>query len=144
MPLKKTFKISSLVAMFDRVNFEHLGGLCCAGIQWKKLPTKPGNVILGTASFETRIISINKILQDPEIPEFVLEATALHEMLHLLYTPDQAMADGFTGRDMAHSDRFKSIELRYKVIDRSKIWEENNLDDFAEIYMQKHPSNKDR
>ena len=45
--MKPCKRPTSLLAIFDKVNSKYLGGLCCAGIQWKRLSTKDGNVTLG-------------------------------------------------------------------------------------------------
>lgn len=127
----KPIKLPQLLAMFDKVNNKYLNGLCCAGIQWKKLPLKEDDHTLGLTNFDTRIISINSILQHPDFPEYVLEATVLHECLHLIYSPYQAWADGFTGKDANHSDRFKAIEKQFDIIDKATKWEEEHLNDLV-------------
>lgn len=138
MPRKPKKKIIYLLGIFDKVNSKYLGGLCCAGIQWKRLPTKEDNTILGMADFDTRIISINSILQHPDVPDYVIEATVLHECLHLLYTPYQAEVDGSLSKDVNHSDRFRAIEKQFDIIDRANKWEDPHLFELVEEYNAKH------
>lgn len=135
---KKTKKVVSLLGVFDKINAKYLGGLCCAGIQWKRLTTKEDCCILGLADFDTRIISINSVLQHPDVPDYVLEATVLHECLHLIYTPYQAEVDGHAGRDANHSDRFRAIEKRFDIIDKANKWEDPHLHEIVEEYNEKH------
>lgn len=128
MTSNKIKPIPSLLEIFDKVNYEYLGGLCIAGIKWAKLRNNGDIPILGWADTKTRIISINKCLQDPDVPTFVIEGIVLHECLHLLYPKDRAVGDGYKKRgDLWHSFRFKSMELRFPLIEKTDKWMEDKL-----------------
>lgn len=128
MTSKKVKPIPSLLEIFDKVNCEHLGGLCMAGIKWAPLKDSKGMTVLGWADPTTRIISINKCLQDPDVPSFVIEGIVLHECLHLLYPKDRAVGDGYRNKgDLWHSFRFKSIEMRFPLIERTDAWLDEKL-----------------
>jgi hypothetical protein len=55
------------------------------------------------------LIVINRLLDDPRVPAFVLEGTVHHEMLHMLVDPEMV-----NGRRVVHTSRFREMERRFE------------------------------
>lgn len=98
-----------LDALFDRVNEEYFeGALERPMLGWTR---RPITYRWGWYSSMVRphgLIVINCLLDDPQVPEFVLEGTMHHEMLHML--KDTKVVNG---RRVVHTSEFRRAEMDF-------------------------------
>ena len=107
-----------LVEYFDEINEAYFGGMVCAGIEFSYLTVRGNDTIYGTCTEHTRIIKINALLDDPDVPEWVTKFVVFHEMLHLFH--------GYANRgDLEHPPRFRTIEKRHPDYIRFEHWDAN-------------------
>lgn len=79
-------------------------------------------VQLGSYSFEDRLIRIHRILDDPGVPRYVVEAVVYHEMLHSDMPPEVR-----NGRRLFHTPEFRRRERLYRNLSRAERWIGENL-----------------
>ena len=115
----------ALLPIFDRLNDQYFGGLVVAGIGWRNLPIDQGNIVSGECVFDERLIRINHLLKDREVPDYFLDYVVYHEMVHLVYHPGAAELDGH--EDPHHNPRFQSIEKRHPFFKQSAEFEASGL-----------------
>ena len=77
---------------------------------------------LGSYSFEDGLIRINRVLDDPKIPRYVLEAVVFHEMLHADMPPEVK-----NGRRCFHSPEFRRRERRFRQLEKADRWIQDHL-----------------
>ncbi len=77
---------------------------------------------LGSYSFEDRLIRIHRILDDPGVPRYVVEAVVYHEMLHADMPPEVR-----NGRRLFHTPEFRRRERLYRNLGRAERWISDNL-----------------
>jgi len=77
---------------------------------------------LGSYSYEDGLIRINRVLDDPRIPRYVLEAVVFHEMLHADMPPEVK-----NGRRCFHSPEFRRRERRFRQLDKADRWIQDHL-----------------
>jgi hypothetical protein len=77
---------------------------------------------LGSYSFEDGLIRIHRVLDDPKIPRYVLEAVVFHEMLHADMPPEVK-----NGRRCFHSPEFRRRERRFRQLDKADRWIQEHL-----------------
>ena len=99
----------NLRQVFDTVNGSSFGGaLPRPMLGWTR---RPLSYRWGWFSSMVRphgLIVINVLLDDPEVPAFVLEGTMHHEMLHMLLDPEVV-----NGRRVVHTRRFREMERTF-------------------------------
>lgn len=105
-PVGRTYHLEEL---FDEVNQAYFeGSLPRPLLGWSR---RPLTYRWGWYSSMVRphgLIVVNRLLDDPEVPRFVLEGTMHHEMLHMLLGPDVVQ-----GRRVVHSATFREMEARF-------------------------------
>jgi hypothetical protein len=117
---------------------EHFSGhkisnllVCRWGKAWK---TKLGHIKPLKRVNYGSLIEINAILADPRVPEFVLEATLLHELIHYF--------QGFGSnrpREKMHPHRGGAVTNEFKkfgweeLLQKQEKWIKEN---FAKIYLE--------
>jgi predicted metal-dependent hydrolase len=72
---------------------------------------------LGSYSYEDRLIRLHRVLDDPEIPRYVVEAVVYHEMLHADMPPEVV-----NGRRHFHTPEFRRRERLYRNLGRAERW----------------------
>lgn len=63
-------------------------------------------------------IVISRALDDPKVPEFVLDYVVYHELLHILIPPRR----GRGGRRIVHPKEFKQAEAKFPQRDQAERW----------------------
>jgi predicted metal-dependent hydrolase len=84
--------------------------------------TRTSMVQLGSYSYEDRLIRLHRVLDDPGIPRYVVEAVVYHEMLHADMPPEE-----INGRRLFHTPEFRRRELLYRNLGRAERWLSDNL-----------------
>lgn len=117
----KTYNLKSLL---DKVNKEYFGGRVNLNITWyaQKKRRNSSQVILGLYHRPLKLIKINKFLDNPEIPEYMVSYVIYHEMLHNVYP---SYTDE-KGRRRIHHKEFKEKEAKYKYYEMAQNWIEKN------------------
>lgn len=72
---------------------------------------------LGSYSYEDRLIRIHRVLDDPEVPRYVVEAVVYHELLHADMPPEVV-----NGRRHFHTPEFRRRERIYRNLGRAERW----------------------
>ena len=64
------------------------------------------------------VIVLSRVLDDPGVPEFVLDFVVYHELLHILHPP--VMGSG--GKRMVHHRAFREAEARFPQKAEAEAW----------------------
>jgi hypothetical protein len=103
-------EVWDLVEVFDHVNSRYFGGsLDRPMLGWT---LRPLTYRWGWYSSMVRphgLIVINRLLDDPEVPRFLVEGTMHHEMLHML-----SDARVVNGRRVVHTREFRRAERSFE------------------------------
>lgn len=121
-----------LAPVLERVRLRYFGGFGDVAICWagrRPAQRRPGarsgsrSRALATYSFEDRTIRVSKVLDSPEVPEFVLDWVVYHEMLHHVLPTETS-----SGRRRFHTRRFRALEHAFERYEEARAWEKANLD----------------
>jgi SprT-like family len=108
-----------------RILFEKLNGECFNSSMGKVVvgwSRRKSRRILGHFDPSHNSITISRIFDGPEVPEYVISYILFHEMLHArLMTPSN-----FDLRNL-HSAQFKNEEKRFKWYQESNDWLKSNI-----------------
>lgn len=117
-------EVYDLQAIFDKLNVRYFGGGVDAYITWGRRRSLPGKrtVQLGTYSESERLIRINPVLDQRQVPRHVVEKVVYHEMLHHVLTPKKT-----TGRRCLHGKEFNEHESKFPRFDEAEQWLNRNL-----------------
>ncbi|MGB0652572.1 MAG: hypothetical protein ACPGQL_05180 [Thermoplasmatota archaeon] len=66
------------------------------------------------------VIVLSRVLDDPKVPEFVLDYVVYHELLHIVHPPEPGQ--GGTGRRRVHTPAFKEAEVRFPQAAEAERW----------------------
>lgn len=101
--------VFDLQVLFDEVNAEFFGGaLERPLLAWS---TRPLTHKWGYYSDLIRprgVLVINRLLDDAQVPRFVLRGTMYHEMLHMVHEPRRS-----NGRRVVHTREFNEADARF-------------------------------
>lgn len=79
---------------------------------------------LGSYSYEDRLIRIHRVLDQPGIPRYVVEAVVFHELVHAALPPVVR-----NGRRYFHTPEFRRREREYRHLDKADQWIQEHLPD---------------
>ncbi len=65
-----------------------------------------------------QVIVLSRVLDDPEVPEFVLDFVVYHELLHIVHPP----VPGSGGRRVVHHEAFREAEDRFPRKEEAEAW----------------------
>lgn len=108
------------------LNGRYFEGRLAVGITWGKSNTasasscrrrRTSTLQLGSYSYEDRLIRLHRVLDDPEIPRYVVEAVVYHELLHADMPPEVV-----NGRRHFHTPEFRKRERLYRNLGRAERW----------------------
>jgi hypothetical protein len=115
--------------LFAELNERHFEGRLAAGITWGKSAIasrcgrrRSSSLQLGSYSYEDRLIRVHRVLDDPEVPRYVVEAVVYHEMLHADMPPEIR-----GGKRMFHTPEFRRRERLYRNLTRAERWIGENM-----------------
>ena len=120
--------LRELVADLNQRYFE---GRLAVAVTWGKSNAAPphrcrrartSSLQLGSYSYEDRLIRVHRVLDDPEVPRYVVEAVVYHEMLHADMPPEVR-----NGRRLFHTPEFRRRERLYRNLGRAERWITENL-----------------
>ncbi|MBS1790539.1 MAG: SprT-like domain-containing protein [Acidobacteria bacterium] len=103
----RAFNLDQIFARLNRRYFN--GELPHVTLTWSARKSKR---ILGHHDYVHDTIVISRLLDNPEVPELVLEFVLYHEMLHMKHAPKVV-----NGRRVYHSAAFRADERRFEHYD---------------------------
>ena len=92
------------------------GGRSCRGRRGT------ATIQLGSYSYEERLVRLHRLLDDPCVPRYVIEAVVYHELLHADLPPVMV-----NGRHHFHTPEFRRRERLYRHLAKTEAWVEENL-----------------
>jgi predicted SprT family Zn-dependent metalloprotease len=109
---------------FQRLNRKYFEGRTECAITWgnRRKRRRQTTVRLGSYSPETEIIRINRILDRPYVPKYVMDDIIHHEMLH-----HHLGIEKKNGRRFHHHETFKKMEKIFPHTGRAQRWIRKNL-----------------
>ena len=96
----------------------------CRGRGKKGSRTRTSTLQLGSYSYEDRLIRLHRVLDQPGIPRYVIEAVVFHELLHADMPPLVR-----NGRRYFHTPEFREREREYRHLDKADRWIQEHLPD---------------
>lgn len=123
-----TFNLKNL---YDEINDDYFKGKLKLYITWFGKPFQPNKsrVTFGLYHNQLKLIKINRLLDSPAVPDYVISYVIFHEMLHHIcpaYVDEK-------GLYRVHSKEFKAKETRYEYFDQAQKWiKEHQANLFAE------------
>ena len=85
-------------------------------------PPLGASLQLGSYSYEDRLIRIHRVLDNPGVPRYVVEAVVYHELLHADMPPE--IRDG---KRQFHTPEFRRRERLYRNLTKAERWIGENL-----------------
>jgi hypothetical protein len=113
-----------LKKIYDELNEEYYDGKLDLKITWFGKPwQRPrSNVTFGLYHDSLRLIKINRLLDSPSFPDYLVAYVVFHEMVHHV-CPAYV---GKNGYQHIHSKEFKAEEARYRHIVLAERWIKEN------------------
>lgn len=110
--------------IYDQVNKEYFNGDLDLMITWfgKPLQRNRSRVTFGLYHDQLRLIKINRLMDTPSFPDYVVSFVVYHEMLHHV-CPSYYDTKG---RHHVHSKEFKAKEQVFKHYHLATEWIKNN------------------
>ncbi len=110
----------NLQTIFTELNDTYFEGkLRQPHIQWSLRANKRK---MGHFDFHRNRLVISKLLDNPDIPKFVVEGIMYHEMLHIVHDVTH-----YNGRHVIHSKKFKADEQKFKHHQKLQSWLKKDL-----------------
>ena len=138
--LRTKGKHYDLAALFDEINASNFEGAVAAQITWG--PVSPvgggrkGHFRLGSYAEDRNLIRIHPVLDNPEIPEYVVRNVVYHEMLHAAL----GIKTGEGGRRSIHHAEFRRREKEYVHYRAAEVWIADPRNMRLMIKIRKHGS----
>jgi predicted metal-dependent hydrolase len=108
----------------DTLNERYFEGRLTAEITWGKASTggcrsrrRSASLQLGSYSYEDRLIRIHRVLDNPNVPRYVVEAVVYHELLHADMPPEIR-----GGKRQFHTPEFRRRERLYRNLTKAESW----------------------
>jgi len=123
--------VLDLREVFADLNQRYFAGRLAVDISWGKdiagiahRCRRSGTSVLqlGSYSYEDFLIRIHRLLDDPNVPRYVVEAVVYHEMLHADMPPEVR-----GGRRLFHTPEFRRRERLFRSLWRAERWIAENL-----------------
>ncbi len=110
----------NLKDIYDELNDEYFRGQLKLFITWfgKPWQRNKSRVTFGLYHDQLKLIKINRLLDSPTIPQYVISYVVFHEMLHYVCP---SFVDE-KGLHRVHSKDFKLKEARFKHFDIAQKW----------------------
>ncbi len=114
----------NLLEIYDTVNREYFDGKVQLFITWFGEPDRRNKtrVSFGLYQDTLRLIKINRILDKPDVPSYLIGYVIYHEMLHYICPPYL----NEVGRQQIHNNEFKKRETLFHQYDQAQQWIDDN------------------
>ena len=123
--------VLDLREVYAELNQRYFAGNLAVDISWGKdnvgaarrcRRSRTSILQLGSYSYEDRLIRVHRVLDDPGVPRYVVEAVVYHEMLHADMPPEVR-----GGRRLFHTPEFRCRERLFRSLWRAERWISDNL-----------------
>lgn len=116
--------VHHLNLMMEEVNQQYFQGRLNLNITWFNHQQKRNRsqFTFGLYHHLLRLIKINRCLDRPDVPKYLISYVIYHEMLHHVYP---SYCDS-KGRRKVHHQEFKSMERQFHDYDKAVAWIEEN------------------
>lgn len=111
--------------IFIKLNRKYFSGKCTAAYTWGRLPGKRRHrrsINLGNYNYKTNTIRMHPVLDNPFVPDYVVELVLYHEMLHWYIPPKR-----LNGRNYVHTRLFNQAETAHPAYEKAENWKTKNL-----------------
>lgn len=137
-PEGETCDLRSIV---DDLNQRYFGGRLRVDVTWgrssmgeahqcrgRRGRARTSSLQLGSYSYEDRLIRLHRVLDQPGVPRYVIEAVVFHELLHADMPPLVR-----NGRRYFHTPEFREREREYRHLDKADRWIQDHLPDLLRV-----------
>jgi len=114
------------------LNQRYFDGRLQAAITWGKASAgaahhcrrraRTSSLQLGSYSYEDGLIRLHRVLDDPGVPRYVVEAVVYHELLHADMPPEVR-----GGRRQFHTPEFRRRERLFRHLEKAERWIQEHL-----------------
>ncbi len=125
-------EVHDLAEIYEKVNRTYFDDKVDLLITWYGIREKRNRsqVTFGLYYDSMKLIKINRLLDCPDVPSFVVEFVVYHEILHHV-SPSYVEQ---SGKRNIHSKEFKKLEKQFHAYDEAMQWiEEHQADMFAKL-----------
>ncbi len=111
--------VHDLRILYDKVNEAFFGGKIDVKITYGRDSSRQRvrSRRLGSYSHRRKLITIHPLLDDPQVPEFIITFTIYHEMLHALQGE---------GHKRPHDSAFRKTEKSHPDYEKAMIWRQKH------------------
>src|ERR1700689_2946450 len=111
-----------LNTIYDDLNASYFGSKLDLGITWFGSAQRKArrHRKLGLYCFQSKVVKIHRLLDQPHFPPYFISYVVYHEMLHSVCPPVKAKR----GRYQIHHPDFKKREKQFAQYAAAKRWEE--------------------
>ena len=127
--LRPEGKALDLREVFADLNERYFANRLAVAISWGRdsfgapcRRSRTSIIQLGSYSYEDHLIRVHRVLDDPEVPLYVVESVVYHEMLHADMPPEVQ-----NGRRLFHTPEFRRRERLFRNLWRAERWIAENL-----------------
>lgn len=124
--------VYNLQQIYDTVNKEYFGNELMLRITWygKPMPRCRSRVVFGLYDDPLKLIKVNRILDSPAYPDYLVSYIVYHEMVHHVCPPyfDQK------GVHKVHTKEFKEMEEKFRYFQMAQDWIKQNQSVFFVDY----------
>ncbi len=123
----------NLSEVMQELNKRYFGNKLSLNITWYGSSNKKNKskVTFGLYQDLFKLIKINRILDNPKYPDYLISYVVYHEMLHHVCPP---YTDG-SGKNQIHNKEFKDREVLFHEYHRAQDWIKKNINHFfSRIY----------
>ncbi|HWM93189.1 MAG TPA: hypothetical protein VN493_20665 [Thermoanaerobaculia bacterium] len=123
--------VLDLREIVDDLNRRYFEGRLSAEVTWGRATGAAGRVCrrgrtaslqLGSYSYEDNLIRVHRVLDNPDVPRYVVEAVVHHELLHADMPPEVR-----NGRRFFHTPEFRQRERQFRNLGRANAWIQEHL-----------------
>lgn len=114
--------------LVDDLNRRYFEGRLAVDVTWGRAASgacrrgRSSSLQLGSYSYEDNLIRIHRVLDDPGVPRYVVEAVVHHELLHADMPPEI-----HNGRRFFHTPEFRQRERQFRMLGRANAWIQEHL-----------------
>jgi predicted SprT family Zn-dependent metalloprotease len=118
-------QVRDLQQIFDSLNQRYFSGAIQAQIGWGRAPSKRRrrSIKMGAYFHDSRHIRIHPALDQPQVPDYLVEFVVYHEMCHQACPPEM----GSGAQKRIHTRAFRELERQHPDHARALAWEKRHL-----------------
>lgn len=116
--------VYNLKQIYKDLNRKYFNNKLKLNITWfgKSTPAPRSRVTFGLYHDALRLIKINRLLDNPSYPDYIVAYVIYHEMVHHVAPPYY----NEKGQYLIHTKEFKEMEARYEYFDLAQKWIKKN------------------